>query len=262
MTGGYLLGAVSIGIGTGVLSGFFGVGGGIVSTPAIRVLLDVAPLIALGTPLPVTLPSAISGGLRYARQGLVDLRVAAWAAAAGVPASVLGAWATAFLAGELMMVLTAILIAAVGLDFASGARERRLAASPEVTPEAQAARWRWLLVGAIVGFVSGFLGIGGGVLAVPIFVAWLRMPIKRAFGTSLILVALIALPGSLVHLVLGHVDLVLAGLLTLGVVPGAWLGAGLAARLSDGRLIRAFGVFLLCVAVAFGYQEVRGLLDP
>ncbi len=256
------LAAVLIGLGTGILSGFFGVGGGVVSTPAIRLLLDVAPLIALGTPLPVTLPSAVAGGLRYSRQGLVDFRVAGWAAAAGVPASVLGAWITAYMAGRTMMVLTAVAIFAVGLDFATGARERRMARSPEVLAADREARWRWLVAGGAIGFVSGFLGIGGGVLAVPIFLTWLRMPIKKAFGTSLLLVALIATPGSIVHFALGHVDLPLAGLLTLGVMPGAWLGAGIAARLSDRRLIRAFGIFLVAVALAFGYEEMRGLLDP
>jgi uncharacterized membrane protein YfcA len=260
MTATFFLAAVAIGLGTGVLSGIFGVGGGVVSTPAIRVLLEVSPLIALGTPLPVTLPAAISGGLRYSRSGLVDLRVALWAALAGIPCSVVGAASTYFMSGEVMMLLTALVVAAVGIDFASGARGRRMARVAQGAEAAVAARWRWLCVGALVGFVSGFLGIGGGVLAVPIFLAWLHMPIKKAFGTSLILVALIALPGSLVHLALGHVDLPLAGLLTLGVVPGAWLGAGLAARLSDSRLIRAFGLFLLAVAVAFAYQELRGLL--
>jgi uncharacterized membrane protein YfcA len=284
----YVAAAVLIGLGTGILSGFFGVGGGVVSTPAIRLILDTAPLIALGTPLPVTLPSAISGGLRYARQGLVDLNVALWAVVAGVPFSIAGAYATALMDGHVLMLITAAVIAAVGLDFATGARERRMAREAKATDAdadtdtdsdadsdavaakatatdtagvtetaAAPARPRILATGALVGFVSGFLGIGGGILAVPIFLGWLHLPIKRALGTSLLLVACIATPGSIVHFTLGHVDLPLAGLLTLGVVPGAWVGAGMASRLSDSRLIKAFGLFLLAVAAVFTAEEVR-----
>lgn len=259
--------ATLIGVGSGLLSGFFGVGGGVVSTPAIRVLLDTAPLMALGTPLPVTLPSAVSGGLRYARLGLVEWPVALRAACAGVPASILGAWATVLISGHVMMLITALVIALVGLDFVSGARSRRLASETLGNPvpwgntrDSPSLLRRPLLVGVMVGYFSGFLGVGGGVLAVPLFVGWLKMPVKRAFGTSLVLVASIALPGSLVHFALGHVDWALAGLLALGVIPGAWVGSGFATRLSDARLLRAFGVFLLCVAAVFGYDELQEFL--
>lgn len=283
-----LAAASLIGLGTGVLAGCFGVGGGIVMTPAIRLLLDTEALIAVGTSLTVTLPSALSGGFRYSRQGLVDFRLAGWAAAAGVPASVAGSWATKYSHGSVLMILLALVVAGVGLDFVSGARERRLAraraaveaqiaaslseagpgAGPAAAPASPAhglgpgtsTRSRWLATGAIVGFTSGLLGIGGGVLAVPLFLSWLELPIKRAMGTSLALVALLALPGSIVHYFLGHVDLALAILLALGVIPGAWLGAGLAARMSDARLIRAFGAFLVVVALVFGYQEIAGIV--
>ena len=250
----YIAAAVLIGLGTGILSGFFGVGGGVVSTPAIRLILDTAPLTALGTPLPVTLPSAISGGIRYARLGLVDLNVALWAAVAGIPASIAGAYATVYVDGHVLMLVTAAVIAAVGLDFATGAREGRMA---RVVDAAAPPRRRIVATGTLVGFVSGFLGIGGGILAVPIFLTWLHLPIKRALGTSLLLVACIATPGSIVHFTLGHVDLTLAALLTLGVVPGAWVGAGMASRLADSRLIKAFGLFLLAVSLLFAVQEVR-----
>lgn len=284
--------AVLIGLGTGILSGTFGVGGGIVMTPAIRLLLDTEPLIAVGTTLTVTLPSALSGGLRYARQGLVDFRLASWAAAAGVPASIAGSWATKLAPGPILMILLAIVVAGVGLDFVSGARERRMARARAALVSSMASsgasatgtspsgvsasgmgpgaaarshgdlteRARWLATGGLIGFTSGLLGIGGGVLAVPLFLSWLKLPIKRAMGTSLALVASLATPGSIVHAILGHVDALLAIALAIGVIPGAWLGAGLASRLSDSRLIRAFGFLLLVVALTFGYEEIREMM--
>lgn len=245
-----------IGLITGVFSGFFGVGGGVVSTPLIRLILDASPLIALGTPLPVILPSAISGGFKYSRLGFVDFEIARWGAITGIPATIGASLLTTRISGPNLMILTAIVIGAVGLDFASGARQRRLALNDGAPPRS---RSMWLAVGAIVGSVSGLLGIGGGVVAVPLFVAWLRLGVKTAIGTSLFLVALIALPGSVVHYALGHVDLRLALFLTIGVIPGAWLGASLSARTSDARLLRVFGVFLLILSFTFGARELSSL---
>src|SRR5215510_8771015 len=76
-----------VGVVTGILSGMFGIGGAIVSTPAIRVLGATA-LQAVGSTLPSILPSSVSGSLRYQREQLINVRVMTWTAAFGVAASV------------------------------------------------------------------------------------------------------------------------------------------------------------------------------
>ena len=68
---------VVVGLVSGVLSGAFGIGGGLVTTPAIRLLLGYPALIAVGTPLPVILPGAIAGASSYVRRGLADVRAGA-----------------------------------------------------------------------------------------------------------------------------------------------------------------------------------------
>ncbi len=78
-----------LGFATGVLSALFGVGGAIVSNPGLRAL-GAAPLVAVGTTLPSILPGAISGTLRYRREGLVDWRLVTPAAASGLLAVVGG----------------------------------------------------------------------------------------------------------------------------------------------------------------------------
>ena len=74
---------------TGILSGMFGVGGAVVSTPAVRAL-GASPLEAVGSTLPSIMPSSISGTLRYLREGLVRTHVVLWTCVFGVPASVGG----------------------------------------------------------------------------------------------------------------------------------------------------------------------------
>ncbi|MGI9119514.1 MAG: sulfite exporter TauE/SafE family protein [Acidimicrobiales bacterium] len=100
-----------VGLFTGVLSGAFGVGGGIISTPGIR-LLGVGPLIAVGTTLPAVLPSAVSGGLRYRAEGLIDWRAVALTVPLGMAASVGGALLSGQVpgGGHLLQLMTAGLL--------------------------------------------------------------------------------------------------------------------------------------------------------
>lgn len=236
---------VAVGALLGFLSGLFGVGGSSVATPILR-LLGVSRLVALATPLPVTLPTALVGGLTYWRHGLVDLRAALWTAAGGVPAVVLGSYLTAVVPGRLLMVLTGIFVIAVGL--------RLLWGPVEPAPEGEKTRYRWPLllgVGAVIGLLSGLLANGGGFLLVPAYLLLFRMESRQAAATSLVAVALLALPGTWVHWRLGHVDLRLALLLAVGVIPATYLGARAGIRLEGRQSRLLFGGFLLLFGLFF-----------
>ena len=102
---------LAAGMVTGILSAAFGVGGAVISTPAIRALGAPAAL-AVGTTLPSILPSAVTGTLRYARAGLIEWRVVRWTAPVGVAAAVGGSLLSKVVPGEghWLMVLTAALL--------------------------------------------------------------------------------------------------------------------------------------------------------
>jgi uncharacterized membrane protein YfcA len=104
--------ALLLGFLTGVLSALFGIGGAIVSNPGLRAL-GAAPLVAVGTTLPSILPGAISGTLRYRREGLIDWRLIAPAAAAGLLAVVGGSLLSHAVPGQghLLLLLIAVLLA-------------------------------------------------------------------------------------------------------------------------------------------------------
>ena len=114
-------------------------------------------------------------------------------------------------------------------------------------------------VGALTGVYSGFFGLGGGFVLVPMLTRWLHTPLKRATGTSLATVAVLAIPGSIAHSLLGNVDWAIAAGLTLGVIPGAAIGARLNALTPDRRLRLGFVLLLLVSAFALGASEL-GLL--
>src|SRR5688500_18674493 len=108
------LAGVGIGVGSGLapgtLAGLFGVGGGIVMTPGIQVLLGTTPIVALATPLPVIFPTALAGALAYRRRGQIDVRAAAWLVGPGLVGAALGAWLTDLIDTRLLLLLTALLL--------------------------------------------------------------------------------------------------------------------------------------------------------
>jgi hypothetical protein len=270
-----------VGFGTGVLSAMFGVGGAIVSTPAIRAL-GASPLQAVGSTLPSIIPSAITGTLRYRREGLVLFRIAAWTAFAGVFASVGGALLAGIVPGDghPLMILTAVLVAisayrlAQPLAASETAEERAVEGETDAVPGAvvtsrehvpvgaavRADPWRLVLIGITAGGLSGLLGIGGGILMVPAFTGWIRLPIKHALATSLACVGVLAVPGTITHALLGNIDWLFALPLCVGVIPGARLGAHLTINASDRTMRILVGSVLGTIAVIYGVGEVLALI--
>src|SRR5215831_4287765 len=263
------------GVATGVLSGMFGVGGAVVSTPAIRAL-GATPLEAVGSTLPSIVPSAVSGSLRYRREGLT---VGGALLAGTVPGG-----------GHLLMLITAALLAFTAYRLGAAprsapAREPAPAAidfedpvgdlatppvdiarahDPEPDRSSPAARrdevWRLGLIGLAAGGVSGLLGIGGGVLLVPAFASWVRLTVKESVATSLLCVGALAIPGMITHAVLGNIDWAFAIPLAIAVIPGAQLGAHLAIRSSERGLRLTVAIGLGSIAIVYGVGEIVALV--
>ncbi|HYV58543.1 MAG TPA: sulfite exporter TauE/SafE family protein [Acidimicrobiia bacterium] len=283
------------GFATGVLSGMFGVGGAVVSTPAIRIL-GATPLEAVGSTIPSIVPSSVSGSLRYRREGLIISRVAGWTLAFGLAATVGGALLAGTVPGEghLLMIITAALLAFTAYrlsspprpspapaptpasasatvdvedpvgDLATPAADLARAHGPEPDRSAPSTRhdevWRLGLIGLAAGGISGLLGIGGGVLMVPAFASWVRLTIKESVATSLLCVGALAIPGMITHAVLGNIDWAFAIPLAIAVIPGAQLGAHLAIRSSERSLRLTVAIGLGSIAIVYGVGEIVALV--
>jgi uncharacterized protein len=279
---------LAAGVATGVLSGMFGVGGAVLSNPALRAL-GASPLESVGSTLPSIIPSAISGSFRYRREGLIIGRVALWTAATGLAASVGGALLAGTVPGDghLLLLSIAGLLAFTAYrlgkpprsspapariparvedpvgDLAIPAADLEASSAGEAERSAPAARrtetWRLSVIGLAAGGLSGLLGIGGGVLIVPAFAGWVRLTIKEAVATSLVCVGVLAVPGTITHAVLGNIDWAFAIPLAIGVIPGAQLGAHLAIRASSRTLRLAVAIVLGAIAIAYATGEILAL---
>ena len=259
MTAGPLRDALTLlaGLATGVMSGLVGVGGAALSTPAIRAL-GCSAALAVGTTLPSIFPGAATGFARFRTHDLIAWDVVLRAVPAGAVASVAGALLAHVLPGDghPLMILTAalLLVSAVSLV----RRDGHAAGAPSLPTPSRRAR-RAAVAGAAAGLMSGLLGIGGGVIMVPIFRARLGLTMRRAIATSLVCVGLLALPGALTHALNRDIDWRYALWLSVGVVPGARLGAAIAMRTDERRLRVVFGWFLLVIAVYYGVREGMSL---
>jgi uncharacterized protein len=269
--------SVAVGLVSGVLSGAFGIGGGLVTTPAIRLLLGYPALIAVGTPLPVIVPGAFTGALAYHRRGLADLRAGLTMGLVGSLGSIGGALLSARAGGTVVLLATAALIVYASGDMLlqqrrASAMDRALAAEVRTSigeaesdealaprrgePSGSPSVLRLVGIGLLAGVYSGFLGLGGGFVIVPGLTRFCGMSVKRAIGTSLVTVAILAVPGTVAHSLLGHVDWTLAGLLALGVVPGAIIGARFTEGASDRAVRLSFAILLAVVGFWLAVSEL------
>ena len=254
MTVGDAIIAILIGVGAGILSGLFGVGGGIVMTPAIDAALPVSPIAAIATPLPVIFPTSITGAVTYARAGQVDRRAAAWMAGPGLIGAAGGALLTEWIDPALLLLVTAALLGwqSVGIIRGAAPREDAVGAGAVGTGI-------FLAIGFAAGAISGLLGIGGGLIMVPLLSGWCRMPLKRALGTSLLTIPALVIPGTIVHAALGNIEWAFAIFLSIGAVPGARIGATLALGAGERTLRLVVGGGMLAIAVLYGVLQIAEL---
>lgn len=251
--------AVPVGLASGMLSGAFGVGGGIISVPLTRHLLGVAPHISVGSTLAVILPTACVGIYNYHKQGKIVLPLALASGAPATIGSVAGAAGTKYLNGEQLMLILCALMLLVGVDFVSGF-SNRARKSADAEPQEFVANAKSIgiasITGLLIGSLAGMVGVGGGFILVPLYCYAFGLPVKAAFGSSLIVVAMVALPGTVMHFVEGHVDTTLVFSLIAGSLPGAWLGSKLALKSNDEILKHAFGLVLIVMSALFAYREL------
>jgi uncharacterized protein len=250
-----VLAGLAAGLLAGALSGVFGIGGGIVLVPLLGLLLGLDQHAAQGVTLAVLLlPVGLPAVIAYHRRaplplGLVAALVAGFVAGVGG-----GAQAAAWLPERpmrLLFVAFLVVVAVLGfLDSDEGAAPGR--------PPASA--WHGLWIGALGGALSGLLGIGGGIVMVPLLAGVVGLSRHEAQGTSLAtMLPPVGLPGVLVYArTPGGLPWTLVASLAAGFAAGALLGARLAARTGAGRLERAFAIFVGAVAAALLWKVALG----
>ena len=132
-------------------------------------------------------------------------------------------------------------------------------ACDEAAPAAPKLSRKQLLIGVAIGLgaglMSGYVGVGGGFIMVPLMLSLIHIPMKLASGTSLIAILILAIPGTIENGLVGNIDYVVGLSVAIGSIPGAILGAMLVKRVPERALRFIFGGFLIIAAIVLFLNE-------
>jgi uncharacterized membrane protein YfcA len=262
-----------LGIFAGFVGGMLGVGGGIFLVPILVLVFDLEAQQAAGTSLVMVMFTALSGTAAYFRQKRIDWKVGMSAAFVTVPGAMIGAYATQlFSSKNLAMIFGVVLFLMAGFmirrsyhttnqstksatvpknssTIGKGVWRRRIVDSAGMVFEYDARMYYGLALLLLGGVASGFLGIGGGSIVVPILTAYVGLPMHVAVATSMLTMIFTAISGVSAHIALGHVLIEYVIPLVIGILLGAQLGARTANRLKSANLERLFAFMVLAMGV-------------
>ena len=253
-----------LGVAVGAFGTIVGAGGGFILTPILLLLYPHdSPQTVTAISLTAVFFNAASGTTAYLRQGRVDLRSGSVFAAAAIPGAIGGALLTGIVSRRLFDALMGAVLALLAVWLLSGdrwrphpphrgVRRRLLRDRQGLLYEYEVPVWRGALYSLGVGFVSSFLGIGGGVIHVPLLVRALGFPTHVATATSHYVLAWMAGVGTITHAVngsfAGGVGLRRAASLSVGVVVGAQAGAHVSQRFHGKHIEWALATALVALA--------------
>lgn len=247
-----ILALIAIGLIAGFLSGMFGIGGGIVIVPLLVMLAKFPRRLAAGTSLGAIVPSALVGVASYAAVGEVDWLVALIL----VVGSVVGAQVGAHLLHKLPVVairwafIVFLLAVAVSLFLVVPSREAEfeLAVLPVIG---------LVVLGFVTGVLSGILGVGGGIIIVPMLILLFGLSDVVAKGTSLAMMIPTAVSGTIGNLRRKNVDIVAALIVGLSACVTTALGAAAAIALDPRTASIIFGAFLVLLIVRLVVEAIK-----
>ena len=245
----------------GTVSGLLGVGGCFIMIPVQYWILTsigtdptIAIRVAFGTNLLVVLPTALSGAYRHHKKGAVLWRQAVILGVVGALAGFGGAFVASLLSGQILKTLfgTAIVLGAL----------RMITAKPiRVEGEPNKETLTYVFWGMVLGFITGLIGIGGGVLVIPVMLIFLNFHMREAVATSTAMMIFTALGGSIAYMFLGlgqpglpahsvgYVNLLQWVFLAGTSIPMSQVGASLAHRIHPKSLKWVFIAVMLYMGV-------------
>ena len=245
----------------GIISSALGVGGGFITTPSL-IIVGIGEAYAIGTVLFMIIFTALSSTIAYSRQkNLIEYRTGLLIATTTIIGSISGSIISSILAVEdpqLFRIIFALCLfpIAIKMIFYPKERKRANAVMEEIEHDEIIMfgfERRELLstaFGLVAGFSSGLLGIGGGVVMVPILVTLGKMPMHKAVATSMFIMIFTSIAGAGVKFTNGQVHPDLAIFLVIGIIIGAQIGARLVKRVNTIALQKIFGIMMIVALIS------------
>lgn len=239
-------------IAMGVILGMTGGGGSIMAVPILIYLMGVDEKVAIATSLLLVGATSAVALIGYARGKNIDYRVGAIFGVFGMIGAYIGGFGARFIPGSVLIALFAglMLVAAFAM-FRPSKEEASATDEKKKLPMLPIA-----LEGIVVGAVTGLVGAGGGFLVVPALVLMSGLSMKRAIGTSLMVITMKSFAGFAGYVAHVPVDWTLAGQMIALSVVGALIGSFAAGYVDGARLKQGFGVFVLMMGAFVLLQQL------
>ncbi len=262
----------------GLVGSLLGLGGGLIVVPMLTLLLGVHDIkYAIGASIVSVIATSSGAGASYVKSHIANIRVGMFLEPSTTLAAILGAFVTGFLDDRVLYVLFGCLMAAtaVAMSRQKEGHQRPLRPDPiadrlalhggyhdpatgkDVTYRVCRSRFGFIVSG-FAGLVSGLLGVGGGIMKVPIMSLAMDMPMKSATATSNFMMGTTAAASAAVYFARGDIDPLIAGPVATGVLLGATVGSRMLRKIEARSLKLAFMAVLLVVAVQMLLKGVRG----
>jgi uncharacterized membrane protein YfcA len=255
---------IALGFIVGTLGTLIGAGGGFILAPVLLFLYpDLKSEVVASISLAVVFLNAASGSVAYAKLKRIDYKSAIIFAVAALPGSIIGALVTSYIPRHLFNIILGALLIIVAIY---------LLIRPEQTLESEQSNSTHFVsrtitdiykekftysfnqvvgiaISFFVGFLSSLLGIGGGIIHVPVLASLLNFPVHIATATSHLILAIMALAGTIVHMIQGAFwqEWIKSVYIGIGVIGGAQLGARLSQKVKPKGIIRALAIVLFLV---------------
>lgn len=256
-----------VGVLIGIASGLLGIGGGTVMVPIFRLAFGMSATMSTATSLFAIIPTSISGAISHVKGKTCIPALGIAAGLGGACMSPIGVWLAQLSPDWLVMLAAALIIGYSAINMFKKAFKVPRAGQPAEGADAAAPTAddsslsrKQLLQGAAIGLVagsaSGYVGVGGGFIMVPLMLSIIGIPMRKASGTSLIAVMILAIPGVIEQGIIGNINYLAGIAIVIGTIPGAVIGARLVTKVPERTLRLLFGCFLIVAAVMLVLNEV------
>lgn len=241
-----------LGLAIGLSLGLLGAGGSILMVPALVYLLGQTPQVAVTTSLAVVGANSLMGANFHRIQGTLNWRVALVFGWVGMLTAFLASGFSKLIPPTMLLIAFAVLMLIIG-SFLLVRKE------VQSTVEHERPLWVTLVSGAVVGTLTGVLGVGGGFLIVPALVVLVGLPMQMAVGTSLVIITMNSMAGFLGHIHDNSIQPLLILVFVSSGLLGTFIGTRLAKFLPAKKLQTTFAWFVILLAIFLLVDNLKKL---